>query len=445
MEIIHTKYGKISGVEENGFTVYKGIPYAKPSIGELRFCAPVEVEPWNDIYQADSFKSKCIQSELPPEIQFYIKEFYSNPEFMPEGSEDGLYLNIWTPAKNPSEKLPVAFWIHGGGFLGGFGSEMEFDGEAFCKQDVILVTINYRLGLFGFLAHEWLSEENEKGVSGIYGILDQMMALKWVYENIEAFGGDPENITIFGQSAGAISVQTLISSHLTGNIIKKAIMQSGGGYKNPLIQGKSLQDAKQLGADFINFGKINSLQELREKPVEELLFLAGEFSKQKRLAGEVGLLFTPIVDGYVLAEGYDQLVEKGEIKDIPYMLGCCKEDVTVTSEGGENSPIYLGCLGFSQKLEELERKPTYLYYFKRDLPGDESGAFHSGELWYMFGTLKRNWRPNSAADYELSDRMVTAWTNFIKNGDPNNTNQNIGWIPYSSNNPYVKEFDVTSD
>jgi para-nitrobenzyl esterase len=270
------------------------------------------------------------------------------------------------------------------------------------------------------------------------------MALKWVYENIEAFGGNPEKITIFGQSAGAISVQTLISSHLIGNIIKKAIMQSGGGYKNPLIQGKSLHAAKQLGADFIIFGKIKSLTELREKPAEELLFLAGEFLKQKRMTGEVGLLFTPIVDGYVLADRYDELVEKGEIQDIPYMLGCCKDDITVTSEGGENSPIYQGCIGFSSKLEELGRKPAYVYYFKRNLPGDESGAFHSSELWYMFGTLIRNWRPNSTEDYELSDRMVTAWTNFIKNGDPN-TDHKLEWVPYSINSPFVKEFDVTSD
>ncbi|MEH7131063.1 carboxylesterase family protein [Neobacillus drentensis] len=134
MKLVETKYGKISGVKQNGFSAYKGIPYAKPPIGELRFRAPEVIDPWDGIYQADTFKCKCMQSELPPEIHFYSKEFYSNPEFMPERSEDGLYLNIWTPAKEPSEKLPVAIWIHGGGFLGGFGSEMEFDGEAFCNQ-----------------------------------------------------------------------------------------------------------------------------------------------------------------------------------------------------------------------------------------------------------------------------------------------------------------------
>ena len=437
MNLVQTKYGAISGVKQNEYTIFKGIPYAKPPIGDLRFRAPEEVDPWDEVYQADTFKNKCIQSELPKEISFYIKEFFSNPEFMVEGSEDGLYLNIWTPAKESSEKLPVAFWIHGGGFLGGFGSELEFDGEAFCKQGVILVTINYRLGLFGFLAHEWLSEENEKGVSGNYGMMDQIMALKWVYENIDAFGGDPENITIFGQSAGAVSVQTLISSKLTDNMINKAILQSGGGYQSPITRNISLEEAKKIGEEFLSFANIKSLNELRAIPAEELLTRVEGYYSHRRETGKEGHLFFPIIDGYVLEYGYDKLIEKGEIKDISYMLGCCKDDISVTSEGGENSSLYKGCIGFSHKLEEIGRKSAYVYYFTRDLPGDDSGAFHSGELWYMFGTLKRNWRPNLAADYELSERMVTAWTNFMKNGDPSQE-----WTPCTLNHPYVKEFDV---
>lgn len=440
MNLVDTKYGSISGVIQNGYTVFKGIPYAKPPIGELRFRAPEEIDPWDGVYHANTFKNKCMQSELPKEISFYIKEFYSNPEFMPECSEDSLYLNIWTPANKTSEKLPVAFWIHGGGFLGGFGSEMEFDGEAFCKQGVILVTINYRLGLFGFLAHEWLSEENEKGVSGNYGIMDQIMALKWVHENSEAFGGDPENITIFGQSAGAVSVQTLISSPLTGNLINKAILQSGGGYKSPIIRNTNLKDAEKIGDEFINLSNIKSLKELREKSADELLVLIEDYYLHRRQTGKEGLFFSPIIDGHILVDGYDKLIEKGEIKNIPYMLGYCKDDISVTTESGENSPLYRGCIGFSHKLEEIGRKPAYVYYFTRDLPGDDSGAFHSGELWYMFGTLVRNWRPNLAADYDLSERMVSAWTNFIKKGDPNTNNHN--WTPCSLNSPFVKEFDI---
>ncbi|MED4228280.1 carboxylesterase family protein [Neobacillus cucumis] len=304
----------------------------------------------------------------------------------------------------------------------------------------MLVTINYRLGLFGFLAHEWLCQENEKGVSGNYGILDQIMALKWVYENIEAFGGDPENITIFGQSAGAVSVQTLISSQLTGNMIKKAIMQSGGGYESPITRNTNLEDAKKIGEEFLEFANIKSLKELREISSEELLARVESYYSHKREAGKERHLFFPINDGYVLEDGYDKLIEQGDIKEIPYMLGCCKDDISVTSDGGENSPLYKGCIGFSHKLEEIGRNPAYVYYFTRDLPGDDSGAFHSGELWYMFGTLKRNWRPNTLADYELSERMVTAWTNFMKNGDPNSNNRE--WIPCSFNHPYVKNFDI---
>jgi len=263
------------------------------------------------------------------------------------------------------------------------------------------------------------------------------MALKWVYENIEAFGGDPENITIFGQSAGAVSVQTLISAKLTGNMIKKAIMQSGGGYQSPITRNTNLEDAKKIGEEFLNFANIKSLNELREISAEELLAMVESYYSHRRETGKEAHLFFPIIDGYVLENEYDKLIEKGEIKDISYMLGCCKDDISVTSEGGENSSLYKGCIGFSHKLEEIGRKSAYVYYFTRDLPGDDSGAFHSGELWYMFGTLKRNWRPNLAADYELSERMVTAWTNFMKNGDPSQE-----WTPCTLNHPYVKEFDV---
>lgn len=176
--------------------------------------SPREPLPWEGVYHADTWPCRSMQGAGTG--GFYDKEFYDEPEYMTPLSEDSLYLNIWTPAKQAGEKLPVAFWIHGGAFMGGFGHEKEFDGAAYCKRGVILVTINYRLGPIGFLAHPWLSQENEKNggpaVSGNYGILDQIAALKWVRENIDVFGGDPDNITVFGQSAGCMSVQTLVSS-----------------------------------------------------------------------------------------------------------------------------------------------------------------------------------------------------------------------------------------
>lgn len=204
MKLVTTKNGKIEGIQEEGYSVFKGIPYAKAPIGELRWKAPQPLDNWDGVLKADCFKAKSMQEVH--EDPFYDKEFYDDPSFSVNISEDSLYLNIWTPADKAEEKLPVAFWIHGGAFMGGYGSEKEFDGEALCKKGVILVTINYRVNIFGFLAHPWLSAENEKGISGNYGTLDQLMALKWVYDNIENFGGDKENITVFGQSAGAMSV-----------------------------------------------------------------------------------------------------------------------------------------------------------------------------------------------------------------------------------------------
>ena len=214
-----TKYGQVHGVQKDGYTVFRGVPYAKPPVGEKRFCPPEEPACWEGVYKADHFGCVCPQTEHEPD-SFYGKEFYLDPEFGMKQSEDCLYLNIWTPANTVDEKLPVAFWIHGGAFMHGFSHESEFDGAAYCERGVILVAINYRLGAFGFLAHPWLSEESGAGRSGNYAILDQIAALKWVKENIAAFGGDPENITVFGQSAGCMSVQTLVSSPLTENWIR---------------------------------------------------------------------------------------------------------------------------------------------------------------------------------------------------------------------------------
>ena len=212
--VVTTRKGKIKGCAENGCLVFKGIPYAKPPVGELRWRAPQETESWEGTYEAVRFSDKAVQGDQ--NVGFYGKEFYADPAYDVGISEDCLYLNIWAPEEAVGEDakagLPVAFWIHGGAFMSGYGSEQEFDGAAYAKRGVILVTINYRLNIYGFLAHPWLSKESDKGVSGNYGILDQIAALKWVFENIEAFGGEPGNITIFGQSShykqskGAVSL-----------------------------------------------------------------------------------------------------------------------------------------------------------------------------------------------------------------------------------------------
>lgn len=217
-------------------------------------------------YRADTFGSICPQAfpeKDDPYTGRYYKEFYSDPAYIPPMSEDCLYLNIWTPEEAAGQRLPVAFWVHGGGFGGGYSSEVEFDGEEFCKKGVILVTVNYRLSIFGFLAHPWLNAENEQGISGNYGMLDQIAALRWVYENIEAFGGDPKNITVFGQSAGSMSTQILISSDLTGHMISKAILQSGLCCERGFADTPTLKEAEGIGGQFAGLAGANSIDELR--------------------------------------------------------------------------------------------------------------------------------------------------------------------------------------
>lgn len=444
MTQIRTEYGLVQGCEEDGYTVYKGIPYAKPPCGDLRWRKPQEVDPWDGVFHADTFGNMCVQ-ELPkadnPITGRFLKEFYSNPDFVPGMSEDCLYLNIWTPNDAAGKKLPVAFWIHGGGFGGGYGSELEFDGEAFCKKNVILVTINYRLNVFGFLAHPWLSAESENGVSGNYGCLDQIAALKWVYRNIEAFGGDPENITIFGQSAGSMSTQVLISSELTEDIPAKAIMQSGMTCEADFLYTPTLKEEEEVGCRIVEIAGANSLEELRKLPAEVLFAAKSAFDAESWKLGK-GLMVVPNADGYLLKETVGEIWRHGKMKQIPYMIGSVTDDLgAIPKDVKADRPGILQeeAIRFSLKAEETYGMPAYLYFFSRRLPGDDWGAFHCAEIWYMMGTLKRCWRPMTEQDEQLSDQMVTYWTNFMKYGNPE-TAETEEWKPYSKAEHFVKQF-----
>ena len=442
--VIQTKKGRVKGVELDGYTVFRGIPYAQAPVGEMRWKRPEPVEDWDGEYVADTFRNMCPQNMPDPETPWgagYYKEFYSEEEYVPPMSEDCLYLNIWVPdSAQDGSALPVAFYIHGGGFSGGYGSEKEFDGKAFCSKDVILVTINYRVGIFGFFAHPWLDEENEEGVSGNYGILDQIAALTWVYENIAAFGGNPANITVFGQSAGSMSTQVLISSPLTRGMIAKAILQSGVSCNERILYTPTLEEEEKIGEDFVQLTGASCLEDLRALSWEQLMVYKEKLDQGNFMKLKDALVLVPNADGCVLKKTVRDVWRDGEMAAIPTMAGVTLEDLGSRPEEVEKREFGVlleECRRWSTGCAQAHGIPAYLYGFAHPLPGDEWGAnsFHSSELWYVMGTLDRCWRPMQQDDYDLSEEMVTAWTDFMKTGKPSGD-----WRPYTQQDPYVKIF-----
>lgn len=428
---IKTQYGLVEGVPTGGCVIYKGIPYAKPPVGALRWKAPQPPTAWEGVFHADHYSGRSIQRPRQ-KGSFYDREFGGGEEDTTLFTEDCLYLNVWTPEAGTEGKCPVAVYIHGGAFLGGCGHEKEFDGTALVKNGVILVTINYRLGVWGFLAHPWLSAENEHGVSGNYGILDQIAALRWVKENIAAFGGDPENVTVFGQSAGAISTLALVSSPLTKGLIHKAILESGLG----LHCNVPLKQAEADGVEFAGYAGAASLEALRALPADQVSQAAGPLIMKGFQNGGV-LVYEPVIDGYVLPDTFENLQKQGKIHDIPYIVGSNRNDMRTDPAAlaaGDKGPMYQEVLTFTRRVSGVQKSGIYAYYFTRQLPGDDAGAFHSAELWYVFGSLGQCWRPMEQADYALSERMVKCWTDFMKTGDP-------GWKPYTQDGGYIEEFD----
>lgn len=419
--IVTTKYGRIGGVAADGCVIYRGMPYAVAR----RFKQAQEPPGWDGVLAADKFPPRGPQANLE-DMELYGKEFYSLPEYATPYSEDCLYLNIWAPAEaKEGDKHPVILWIHGGAFNHGYGHEMEFDGARYAKRGVILVTINYRLGALGYLAHPWLSKENADGLKTNFGLSDQAMALKWVHENIHAFGGDSDNVTLAGQSAGCISVHLLACSPAK-KYFSKAILQSGAGYDSPMLKEISLERAEKTGEEFIKFCGINSLRELMAAPAQMFVEKEMEFITS---TGRGGLLFTPVVDGNILPLHPDMAADSGKMRDIPYIIGCTKDDIAGMDKGGQK---------LRQVLNKAGSQPVYMYRFERDLPGDTSGAFHSSELWYTFGTLGRSWRPMEESDYALSGKMVDMWAAFAKTGCPDIPSEN--WPAFNNESKYIKIF-----
>ena len=402
--LVSTPCGTLQGCagRKEGVAAYKGIRYATAGRWEY----PKEVTGWEGVYDATayghcSYQPRAFYDEAKmPEKAFYYNEFRKGEAYT--YSEDCLFLNVFTPEDAaPDARLPVLFYIHGGGFTGGCGHEKHFDCPVWPQKGVIAVTINYRLGPLGFLCLESLREE--AGHTGNYGLYDQMTAMQWVRHNIAAFGGDPENVTIMGQSAGAMSVQQHCLSPLTDGLFHKAVMSSGGGVSKMMAPASPEKRYEFWQAVMERCG-CETLEAFRAVP-PEALFAAWQAVKKERKGAAMAA--SPVLDG-VFVTGGAELLEQGLQKQIPYMTGSTSEDVA--------PPVIYS---MAKNYCAAQKIPGYSWFFDRKLPGDKCGAWHSSDLWYWFGTLENCWRPMEEKDHALSNQMTDYLLNFARTGDPN--------------------------
>lgn len=453
---VSTELGAVEGQAlESGVLKFAGIPFAAPPVGDLRWRPPQPAAAWEGSRDATEFSASCWQPLSPP------GSFYDTGDI--ERSEDCLYLNVWTGAEHAEAALPVMVWIHGGGLQTGSGSTLLYDGESLANRGVVLVTINYRLGPMGFLAHAELSAEDENGASGNYGILDQVAALQWVQANIAAFGGDPGRVTIFGESAGSWSVNYLTATPLAAGLFHRAIGHSGGIFwpmpRLAEAESQGVQVAERLGA--------GDLTAMRSASVEEVYEAAG--------ASELPT-FVGISDGHVFPKDVHDIFAAGEQNDVDTIVGFNSDEGTAlfAAPGGITVADYREALAgtygehadamfavypaedddqarvaayentadqfFAWQMRTWARlqshtgdKPIRMYYFSRVPPWDEAetyGSYHAAEIVYAFDNLHKSGElrgdeigPFNHAwdetDRALADTMASYWVNFAATGDPN--------------------------
>jgi para-nitrobenzyl esterase len=454
--------------DASGIRVFKGIPYADPPVGQLRWKAPQPVQPWSGIRSIAEWGPRCVQSNRLSDFDPLNKRM----------DEDCLYLNVWTPAtsSSQSQSLPVMVWIHGGSNLNGAGSQPEFDGSHLASKGVVVVTINYRLDVFGFLAHPELTKESGTNSSGNYGLLDQIAALKWVQRNIRTFGGDPDQVTLFGESAGAFDVSLLMASPLTKGLFTRVIGESGGALTTIAAFGpKPLQIGEQDGVKFVHAMGVNSIVELRAKSAQEIL--------EAVIKNPITYAFG-VVDGYVVPEHPASIYAQGKQNDVPLLVGWNadegslfaarvklpadappyteriraqfkdqadtalklyppgstpqQEAESLTALLGDEIIAY-GAWAWAERAATSGSSPVYRYYFARRPPGAPElsiypltapGVYHFAEILYVFDNLHvmSGW-PWETDDRRLADAMSSYWTNFAKTGNPNGSGL-PQWLSY---------------
>jgi para-nitrobenzyl esterase len=458
-QVVKTDAGPVEGATSADGHVrsYKGIPFAAPPVGQARWKAPGPVASWTKVRKAAAFGPRCPQGRI-----------FGDMIFRDEMDENCLFVNVWTPATKAGETLPVMFWIHGGGFQAGSASEPRQDGEHLARKGVVVVSANHRLGLFGFFAHPELTKASGTGASGNYGLLDQIAALAWVKKNIEAFGGDPANVTIFGESAGSLAVSALVASPLARGLVHKAIGESGAFFTlsgGPLAT-RTLSGAEEQGQKFAAAAGAPDLAALRATPVDDLLKVALKHP-----------WFSPILDGHVLPRPVAEIYAAREHSPVPLLAGwnadesrasvtmarerptlatftastrkrfgpaaddilkayaAATDDEVIEAAAALASDTFIGYSTWKwiQVHAAATSAPTYRYSFDRTIPiapgtmingkaatAADIGARHAGEIEYVFGTLDSvpgvTW---TDADRTLSDQMMTYWSNFARTGNPN--------------------------
>jgi para-nitrobenzyl esterase len=456
--------GALSGTAENGISIFKGIPFAAPPVGDLRWKAPAPVKSWSGLRKADAFANACMQAP------------HSQGNTAPV-SEDCLYLNVWTPAKSASEKLPVIVWIHGGGFVGGSTSIGMYDGGGYARKGVVLVSLAYRLGPYGFMAHPELSRESGHG-SGTYGIQDLIAGLKWVRANISAFGGDAHNVTIFGHSAGSAAVSFLAASPLSKGLFQRVIAMSGSSFA-PLVSSErggfgmsipTLGTAEATGTAFLAKLGVKDIAEARKLSADTIQSATGG-----------GMAFRPAADGYVLSSDMTTLYRQGKFNDTPVLLGHTSDETLafgasrpvtpadfekqIQEQFGPQAAAVLSAYPhatdadavraarhvrndtsfgwnmwtWAREQSEHGRGKVFSYYYDHHGPQAE-GSGHGSDVAFHFQTLAVRGTP-SKDDLALSDVISSYDINFAKTGDPNGKGL-PPWPAFTDKNPQVMVFDA---
>ena len=443
---VKTDQGKVVGKTINDAKVkaFLGLPYAAPPVGEMRWKAPGPPAKWKSTRDATHYGAHCIQGRV-----------FADMIFQDAGpSEDCLFLNVYAPsAAKATSKLPVMFWIHGGGYVGGAASEPRHNGDFLPAKGVVLVTINYRLGVLGFLATADLAKE-AGGVTGNYGLLDMVAALQWVKANIAKFGGDPDNVTIFGESAGSFAVSTLMAAPPARGLFQKAIGESGGAFSD-VLPTNTLETSEKKNGEWVASLGAKTLAELRAMPADAVLEAAGKDGAPR---------FAPVIDGRFLTEPVPQTFAQGMQAHVPLLAGWNRDenagmanDMTVekwkafatehfgdraeefltlypgesdeqaarsATDYGSDAFIAFGTWKWIEAHRRTGSSPVYCYHFEQPAPPSkfhpDAIAFHSDDIEYVFGTIDTRpgavWSPE---ERKLSDEMMSYWTNFAKTGDPN--------------------------